>query len=80
MRVNREDEQKGVEFTKVLSRWQDEEWVKFLYTHGDIVEVDTYKEAETWTILYVVKWKLKDNKFKTLFLLKHSDVLDKVYE
>lgn len=69
----------GEEFTKVMSRWADEEWVKYLYEHGSIDKVDTYKEPVNYSTVYVLSWILDDRK-KTIFLLKWADRLDKVYE
>ena len=70
--------QPGEEFTKVLSRWAEEEWVKYLYEHGSIDKVDTYKESIRYSTVYMLTWILDERK-KTIFLLKWSECLDKVY-
>lgn len=66
-------------FTKVISRWAEEEWVKYLYEHGSIDKVDTYKEAINYSTVYVLRWILDERK-KTIFLLKWSEHVDKTYE
>lgn len=68
----------GEAFTEVSLRWQNEPWIKYLYEHGSIDNIDTYKKAEDFSTVYVIHWIL-DPQLKTLFLLKWSEQVDKIY-
>lgn len=70
--------QQNAAFTKVLSKWQCEDWVDYLYKNAEIYFVDSYKDAATYTTVYVLKWAIPPDK-KTWFLLKWSEKLDKAY-
>jgi hypothetical protein len=65
-------------FAEVLSRWQNEPWVKYLYKYGNIDNGDTYKSAENFETVYVLKWSI-DSHRKTMFLLQWAEQLDKIY-
>jgi hypothetical protein len=67
-----------IPFSEVSSRWQSEPWVKYLYEHAAINCIDTYKDAEDYSNVYVVKWKL-DTKKSILFHLTWSDQINKIY-
>lgn len=65
-------------FSEVSSRWQSEPWVKYLYENAAINCIDTYKDAEDYSTVYVIKWKL-DTKKNTILLLTWSDQINKIY-
>lgn len=69
----------GEAFTEVSCRWQQEPWVKFLYQHGTINHVDTYKDALDYSTVYVLKWTINP-KQKTILLLQWSEQIDKIYK
>lgn len=68
----------GEYFTEVSVRWQNEPWIKYLYEHGCISHVDTYKDSVDYSTVYVVRWTIKPH-MKTLLLLQWSEQLDKTY-
>lgn len=68
----------GKAFVEVSTRWHEEPWVKYLYEHGTINNVDTYKAAEDLSTVYVMTWTINPRK-KTLLLLQWSEQLDKIY-
>lgn len=65
-------------FSEVSSRWQSEPWVQYLYQHASINHIDTYKDAEDYSTVYVVKWKI-DTKKSTVLLLTWSEQINKIY-
>lgn len=78
MSVPREEQYSGKYFAEVSARWQQEPWVKYLYTHASIKYIDTYKESIQFSTVYVVYWDL-DEKKKTFLHLKWAEQIDKVY-
>lgn len=59
-------------FTRALSEWGELPWIKFLKEHGEIVQVEQYKEYETCSTIYTVHWQLP-NELKSWFYLTYAD-------
>jgi len=66
-------------FNDVSSRWQQQEWVKYLYEHGKILKVDNYNMLQQFITIFEVTWELPEKK-KTYLLLKWSEQLDKTFK
>lgn len=76
--VQKENHYRGEYFAEVSARWQQEPWVKYLYTYGTIKNINTYEEPFQFSTVYVIYWNL-DEKKKTFVLLKWSEQIDKIY-
>jgi hypothetical protein len=67
------------EFAKVSSRWQQQEWVKYLYEHGEIVKIENYYENFELRTIHEMVWQLSE-KYEVFARLKWPEELDKIFK
>jgi hypothetical protein len=67
------------EFSEVSSRWQQQEWVKYLYTHGKIVKIENYYENFELRTIHEMVWQLSE-KYEVFARLKWPEELDKIFK
>jgi hypothetical protein len=67
------------EFSKVSARWQQQEWVKYLYEHGEIVKIENYYENFGLHTIHEMVWQLSE-KHEVFARLKWPEELDKIFK
>lgn len=66
-------------FAEVSLRWQQQEWVKYLYEHGEIVKIENHHMQAEWTTIHEMIWQLSEVN-ETFARLKWPEELDKIFK
>jgi hypothetical protein len=65
-------------YAKIVDQWQQQDFVKFLYENGEIVDTDAYQMMPEYCTVHVTMWKLSETK-ETFARLKWPEELDKIF-